>query len=403
MTPDPTHDDPTQGEPSERLPPESRAARSLTDHAKAEEHPAEAAHADALPEYKPRIWPRVVGVLILLLGVAGAWIWQNPGFIHDTMGSLFPASTSQDNDAAMLKALEVRVARLEQRPVPVDLTPRVEALEQRAPATGQVPAAAAPVDLRPLLARLDALETRGRQAPELTSPPGTAPSVDLHPLLARLDALEKNAAEQSLDAGKVDALAGKVAALADRDPAAALRGTLDDLNRQLQDVSVNEAKVAENSAHTMRLARLDAAAIALASGHGLGAIPDAPPALARFASTAPPTLAELRLAFPPASEAALRVSQPDTEGKPFLDRVMARLQDFKLITVREGSHVVIGNSAAATLAHAQMLLDAGDLGGAVRTVATLTGPPAEKMAAWLADATALQAAREALASLAEQG
>jgi len=49
------------------------------------------------------------------------------------------------------------------------------------------------------------------------------------------------------------------------------------------------------------------------------------------------------------------------------------------------------------------LLDAGDLPGAIRTVATLTGPAAEKMAPWLADAKALQAAREALASLAESG
>jgi hypothetical protein len=50
-----------------------------------------------------------------------------------------------------------------------------------------------------------------------------------------------------------------------------------------------------------------------------------------------------------------------------------------------------------------MLLDAGDLDGAVKTVSALSGPPAEKMAPWLADATALRAAREALASLAEKG
>jgi len=120
-------------------------------------------------------------------------------------------------------------------------------------------------------------------------------------------------------------------------------------------------------------------------------IPNAPPALTRFATAAPPTIADLRLSFDTASQAALKVSQPDTEGKPFLDRVMARLQDFKLIT------------AAAALAHAQMLLDAGDLDGAVKAVSALSGPPAEKMAPWLADATALQAAREALASLAEKG
>ena len=51
----------------------------------------------------------------------------------------------------------------------------------------------------------------------------------------------------------------------------------------------------------------------------------------------------------------------------------------------------------------RVLLDVGDLSGATRAVATLSGPAAEQMAPWLADATALQAAREALASLAENG
>jgi hypothetical protein len=94
---------------------------------------------------------------------------------------------------------------------------------------------------------------------------------------------------------------------------------------------------------------------------------------------------------------------PDTEGKDFFDRVLARLQDVRLITVREGDHLVIGNAAAATLTHAKMLLDVGDLGGAIKTVGTLTGPPAEKMAGWLADVTSLVAAREALVSLADNG
>ena len=79
--------------------------------------------------------------------------------------------------------------------------------------------------------------------------------------------------------------------------------------------------------------------------------------------------------------------------------MIARLQDFKLITVRQGGNVLIGSSAAATVARAQVLLEAGDLAGAARMVAMLTGPPAEKMAPWLEDANALIAAREALATL----
>ena len=337
------------------------------------------------------------------MGVGGAWLYQNPNFVHTTLASLFPGSAPPSNEAATITALEARVARLEQRPVPPDLTSRLDALERRV-GTPVPPSAAAPsADLRPLLARLDALEARARETPAGTQQTVSPEPADLNPLIARLDALEKNAAQQALDAGKLDALARQVASLSERDPAAAFRGQLDEVDHQLHDLNASQAKLSENSAHAARLARLDAAGIALVAGHPLGSIADAPPALARFATTAPPTMAELRLLFDAASQAALKVSLPDTEGKPFLDRVMARLQDFKLITVREGSHVVIGNSTAASMAHAQMLLDAGDLDGAIKTVSAITGPPAEKMAPWLANASALQAAREALASLAEKG
>jgi hypothetical protein len=241
------------------------------------------------------------------------------------------------------------------------------------------------------------------QTPSAPGPAGP----DLHPVLARLEALEKREAEHSVDSAKVDALASRVDALSGADSAAQVRGQLDrvehkqdDVEHRLSDLTAGQTKLADTSDRTTRLAQVAAAAIALSAGRPLGAIADAPPALARFATTAPPTEAGLRLGFSAASQAALKVSLPDTEGKPFLDRVLARLQDFRLITVREGDHVVIGNATAVTIARAQVLLDAGDLDGAVREVASLSGPPAEKMAPWLADADALRAAREALASLA---
>jgi hypothetical protein len=406
----------------------------------------------------------VVGVLILLLGVAGAWVWQNPGFVQTTLRSVFPGSARHDTEADAIQALDARVTRLEQRP-PADLgqfTQRLDALEQSLPPTGpptEQPggqSGASRADLRTVIARLDALEANSRQAAMArqsmptqsnTRPVETPPAAEATPtqdlltqtpanaapgstilgnpsegtfgqgsraaqssvpaelrsLLARLDAMEKQQAAHAGDPAKVDALAAKVDQLAGADPAAEVRGQLEDVQRRLSELTAGETKLADTSDHVTRLAQLEAAEIALASGRPLGAIPDAPPALTRFAATAPPTEAGLRLAFRPAAQASVKVSQPDTEGKPFLDRVMARLEDSRLITVREGDHVVLGNSAAETLARAQVLLDAGDLDGAVRTVATLTGPPAEKMAQWLANAKALQAAREALASLAENG
>ena len=365
------------------------------------------------------MWPRVVGVLILLIVAGGAWIWQNPGFVQTSMRSLFPGTTGHDTEASEIKALDARLTRLEQRPSPADLSQRLDTLEKRPPQSvaplGQ-PAGQPPVDLRPLLARLAALEARmvevNSPAPQAASPSsGTAtppaPTVvpegpDLRPVLARLDALEQQKAPSAVDPARIEALASRIDTLAAREPTD-VRGKLDAVERRLNELTANQTKLAAASDRATRISQWEAADMALAAGKVLGTIPDAPPALTRFATTAPPTEAGLRLSFTAASQAALKVSQPDTEGKPFLDRILERLQDFRLITVREGDHVVIGNSTAATLARARVLLDAGDLAGAAREVSVLSGPPAEKMAPWLADAKALQAAREALASLAGSG
>lgn len=410
MTSGPTHEDPHAPEytPGDNAVPDthgsSEAWATLSDpnRSDAEGTEADDAHMPPEPRRRARIWPRVVGVLILLLGVGGAWVWQNPGIIQNSMGSLFPGTASQNTKEAEIEALQARVARLEQQPSTADLAARMDALEKRGQAAGQA-TSQPPVDLRPLLARLDALETRSRTAGAGSAPAGATNSADVAQLVARLNALEKTVAERGIDPARIDALSGQVEALSTRDPAAKMRDKLDQIAQQVSGLAASETKVAQASDDAVRLARFGVAAIALDAGQPVGPIPDAPPALARFATTAPPTEAALRLDFPAASQAALKVSQPDTGDKPFLDRVMARLQDSKLITVREGDRVVIGNSVAATLEHAQALLDAGDLGGAVKTVGTLTGPPKEKMAAWLADATSLQEAREALASLAGKG
>jgi len=203
------------------------------------------------------------------------------------------------------------------------------------------------------------------------------------------------------DAAKVETLQAEMNALAAQKPD--LGGQLDAVEHRVGELAANQSKLAGTSDRVTRLAKVNAAELDLAAGRPLGSIPDAAPALTRFATTAPPTEAGLRLAFAAASQQALRVSRPDTEGKPFFDRILARLQDFRLITVREGDRVVVGNSTAAILAHARVLLEVGDLSGAIKVVATLTGPPAAKMAPWLADATALRDAREALAALAENG
>jgi hypothetical protein len=129
-------------------------------------------------------------------------------------------------------------------------------------------------------------------------------------------------------------------------------------------------------------------------------LPNAPPALAKFASTKPPTEAELRLSFPAAAQAAQKASQPNTEGKPFLDRIWTRAQD--LVTVRDGDRVIVGDPAAGVIARARQALNAGDLQGAVAALDALTGDATQEMAEWKAKAQSLLDARAALANLAAQ-
>jgi hypothetical protein len=328
--------------------------------------------------------------------------------LQKTTDLLSPGGSSQKQMAEAIKALDARVSQLEHQPGTADLAARIETLEKRqsSPSPDQPRSAQQQaVDLKPLLARLDTLEARMKEPPPASSAPppavvSTGGGVSQSFIQGAIDRL---AAEHRADIVRVDAIAAKVEALSSQIPSSDLHDKLDDLSKQLDDLTASETKLAAETSQAMRLGRIDAAQIALASGLPVGAIPNAPPALARFATTAPPTEPALRIAFSAASQEALKVSRPDTEDKPFFDRVLARLQDFRIITVREGDHVVVGNSAAAILLHAQSLLAAGDLGGAVKAVGTLNGPPAEKMAAWLEQAKSLLAARQALASLVENG
>jgi hypothetical protein len=250
-----------------------------------------------------------------------------------------------------VQAIEARVAALERRPAPVGAAqPAPTATAQPAPAAAAGPTAAAP-DLGPLETRIAALEQRPLPAPAPNPDASLATRVTADE--ARLVTLEKTA----------------------------------ELPAQLAD-------------RANRVARIQAAFIALSFGRPLGDLPGAPPALARYATTAPPTEAALRLGLPAAAQAALAANHPAPGDRPFLERIWAEAQD--LVTIRQGEHVLVGDPAAGVLAHAQTALDAGDLAGAVASVGSLSGPAAQALAGWLDQARGLIAARAALADLAAQ-
>jgi hypothetical protein len=280
--------------------------------------------------------PWLAALAILILAVAQAALW-----VH----VLAPSSGADPLDQRV-QAIEARVTTLEHRPTPPAAGQSTPAAATGAPST--------PLDLGPLEARIAALEQR---PPPPTGPPaGQSANDSFAPRLtadeARLAMLEK--------------AAGAPAQLADR---------------------------------ANRIARIQSALVALSAGHPLGELPGAPLALTRYANTAPPTEAALRLAFPAAAQAALAANHP-AAGKPFLERIWAETQD--LVTIRQGEHVLVGDPAAAILAHAQTALDAGDLAGAAASVATLTGPAAQALAPWLDQVHGLLAARAALVDLAAQ-
>lgn len=168
----------------------------------------------------------------------------------------------------------------------------------------------------------------------------------------------------------------------------------------LTTLQVNATDLTKLTARIALLNQLETARMALDAGMPLGTIANAPPALAQFATTAPPTAAALRLGFPAAAAAAEAASIAGNTQGGVWSRVLLRLDHF--ITIRQGAHVLVGSPASGALAQAQTLLNAGDLAGAVAQVDTLSQSTQQAMGGWLAQAKALLAARAALIALAGQ-
>lgn len=251
--------------------------------------------------------------------------------------ALLPAAPPPPSQTAALAALSSRLD---------GLAGQLGAIEKR------LAALPPPTDLAPIEARLSALEKR---PPPTAGPPSTAAvNAALAPLSRRIDAFD-----QSL-------------------------GRLSDRLDRIQ-----------------RLARIAAAAAALADGRPLGTLPGAPPALAQFAETPPPTLAKLRMSFSTAAAAELAVSRRTGAGKSFLDRILLRMGN--LFTLREGNRVIIGNPAESAMIRARTALDAGDVSAALAALDSLPRPLAPTLAEWEDKAKALLAAQAALATLASSG
>jgi hypothetical protein len=168
----------------------------------------------------------------------------------------------------------------------------------------------------------------------------------------------------------------------------------------LSTLQANTTDLTKLTARISLLNQLETARMALDAGQPLGTIPNAPPALAQFAATPPPTEAQLRLSFPAAAHVAEAASIAGDDKGTYWSRVLARLENF--VTIREGAHVLVGAPAAGVISEAGTLLEAGDLAGAVAQLETLSPGTRQAMAPWLAQAKALLEARAALIAMAGQ-
>jgi hypothetical protein len=328
-------------------------------------------------------WP--MWVVVILLAGAVAWLGLRPP--PDAGTSLTEARL-----ASALGSLDRRVAALEAAPPPAaapaaapDLAPLISRLttaEQRlaeiaARPVATVTAAAAPPDLEPLANRIAALESR-------PAPPAPPPAPDLGPLAARIAALEARPAPAAPPpAPDLGPLRSRLEALEGRTGGASAE--------QLAALSASHARVRAATAigHALAAGQPLAEPLRLLQGAP-------PPALAAFASVAPPTEADLRREFPAAARAARDApGAADTDAASAVQRFLGGL-----VTLRRGERVLLGDGDTTVLAAAEARLNEGALAGAVAELGKLSAPAAAAIAPWKARAEALLAARAAVLALA---
>ena len=305
---------------------------------------------------------------------------------------------------ANLAPLEAKVAALENRPSPSPpadlgpLTSRLDAMEKKQAEMAQTLDRAgqqAQASIGPVKSELDALKTQQAELAKRLDQAGQQAESNLAPVRSQLAALEKKQSGMASDtSGKLDQVTQRIDALGSQ--VDKLGSRLDAAEAQSKETG---SALASLKGQAQQVGQLQAANVALNAGQPLGEIEGAPPALAQFAHSAPPTESGLRLSFEKAAEAARHASQPAlTDNQNFVDRMWTRAQ--QSVTIRQGDNVVVGDPISGYLASAREKLDAGDLSGAVKALDGLAGPARAAMSGWIDQAQSLLNARAAIAKMA---
>ena len=345
------------------------------------------------------ILPAAAGIgLVVLLG---AW-------------AIVASRPVQTIDPARLDALETRLNAL--APLPDRLArvegqgPALQRADQRLGALETALREREPVSLEALntlRSRLDrqegALADQQRRADAQIAESERALAQRITGAEAQL--AQRVAAAEAALAPKLSALEGTVQQrLAAAEQAA--RQQADTLQQQFNTrftaLEQREARIVAAEQRLNRLVASTAISTALEAGKPLGAalagLPGTPPpALERYSTAAPPTMASLRLSFEEAARAARAAAEPATEGQGVLEAAATRLSN--LVTIRRGETVVWGDAVSGELEGARQALNAGDIAAAVQKVEGLPEAVRAPMAGWIAQAKGLMEARGALGEL----
>jgi uroporphyrinogen-III synthase len=274
--------------------------------------------------------------------------------------------------------------------------------------------AALPAQIAELRGRLDSLAAAPTS--DSGSVGGTADGAALDNLRSSLDQL---ASENATLKSSLDQATQRLSALDQlQQENAALKTTLDQTAQRLTALEARPTGGAEakDAAFLLATARLKSA---LASGRpftaelqavdGLAAGDDgladvltkAHQTVGRYATTGLPSAGALLQQVPELVDAALQASggalAEASSGQGWLDRLMAGLS--KLVKVRPSDGAATGSGNSDRLARAETAAAAGDLAGTAAALDGLTGPAAEAVKTWRAEAAARLAADPALDAL----
>ena len=298
-------------------------------------------------------------------------IEQGRGETGQALARIEAASAAASEELSRrIDGLEARLTALEERPDPPQVQP-----------DGTVPAGP-PVNIAAIEARLDALSERltGLEAGGPALSDGIAAGAELESLEARLSEIEARVAAIPAGADLERSLSETEQRLADLES-----GHTGEALPAKSVALVGVRAAAEIGAPYLRLLR-DA-------GYADAEIPEV---VMIHAETGVATVAELQRSFEGHAREALKASNAQSDGEGGILGLLSSLIQVRPLTPQEG------DDAAATLSRAEGSLMAGDLRGALMTLATLPDSAQEALADWILEGEARIAVLAALDTMLER-